>query len=83
MNIENKALVLDLLEWIGERPRTYAETMAAWRTSCPRLPVWEDALDHGLIACTIDGSTEIVEVTKDGVAFLNAERRTAGVIARR
>ena len=33
-------LVLDLVEWIGRKPRAYAEVMEAWRTSCPRLPVW-------------------------------------------
>jgi hypothetical protein len=36
-------LVLDLLEWVGPSPRPYAEVLEAWRTSCPRLPVWEDA----------------------------------------
>ena len=42
-------LVLELLTWIAARPRTYGETMAAWRTSCPREPVWEDATSAGLI----------------------------------
>ncbi len=32
------ALVLDLLKWIGPRPRSYAEVLEAWRTSCPRCP---------------------------------------------
>ena len=45
--VEN--LILDLLEWVGSRERTYRETMDAWRTSCPRLPVWEDATDRGLV----------------------------------
>ena len=43
------ALILDLLEWIGPDSRPYAEVMAAWRTSCPRLPVWEDANEEGFI----------------------------------
>jgi hypothetical protein len=43
-------LILDLLEWIGARPRLYAEVLEAWRTSCPRLPVWEEANDRGFIA---------------------------------
>ena len=38
-----------LLAWIAERPRTYAETIDAWRSSCPRLTVWEDALADGLV----------------------------------
>ena len=43
--VEN--LILDLLEWLGKQNRTYEETMEAWRTSCPKLPVWEDATDRG------------------------------------
>jgi hypothetical protein len=43
------ALILDLLEWIGPRPRPYSEVLEAWRTSCPRLPVWEEANARGLL----------------------------------
>ena len=39
-------LILDLLEWMGPNPRPYSEVLAAWRTSCPRLSVWEDANDE-------------------------------------
>jgi hypothetical protein len=42
-------LELELLMWVAARPRTYGETMEAWRTSCPRSPVWEDATVAGLI----------------------------------
>jgi hypothetical protein len=44
------ALILDLLEWLGPQPRPYAEVIEAWRTSCPRLPVWEEANARGLVA---------------------------------
>jgi hypothetical protein len=40
---------LQLLAWIGERRRTYPETMEAWKSSCPRLMVWEDAVTDGLV----------------------------------
>ena len=43
------ALLVDLLEWIGPRTRPYSEVMEAWRTSCPRLPVWEEANARGFI----------------------------------
>ena len=43
------ALVRQLLEWLAAAPRSYADTLDAWRTSCPRLPVWEDAVDLGYI----------------------------------
>src|SRR5215472_16095711 len=44
-----EALIIDLLEWVTKRDRTYEEVMEAWRTSCPRLPVWEEANDRGLV----------------------------------
>jgi hypothetical protein len=51
MNAVIDALMLDLVEWLSRRPRSYAETIEAWRTSCPRLTVWEDAMEQGLITC--------------------------------
>jgi hypothetical protein len=42
-------LLLEFLAWVEIRPRTYAETMEAWRSSCPRHPVWDDALTEGLV----------------------------------
>jgi len=42
-------LVLQLGAWTAARPRTYGEAMEAWRTSCPRLTVWEDALAGRLV----------------------------------
>jgi D-3-phosphoglycerate dehydrogenase len=78
MAIENKALVLDLIEWIGAGPRPYAEVMDAWRTSCPRLPVWEDAVDAGFVMrVTTNGSAPTVTVTDAGRAFLRSERGAA------
>ncbi|HEY2592576.1 MAG TPA: hypothetical protein VGK33_01600 [Chloroflexota bacterium] len=67
------ALVVQLLAWVEARPRTYAETMEAWRTSCPRLPVWEDAREHGLVAVVPgDGGMreQAVCLTAEGRAFL-------------
>ncbi|MGB2694237.1 MAG: hypothetical protein WBD55_03515 [Dehalococcoidia bacterium] len=79
MDLDNKALVLDLVEWIASRPRTYAEVMEAWRTSCPRLPIWEDTVDLGLVVCQRRVNSDlIVEVTPAGRAFLTAERPQYG-----
>jgi hypothetical protein len=71
-------LILDLLEWIAMRPRTYAEVIDAWRTSCPRLPVWEDANDRGFVAKwrAPDGDT-VVSVTPIGYKFLEESGRPA------
>jgi hypothetical protein len=43
------APTLQLLGWIAERPRGYRETVDVWKTSCPRLSTWEDALADGLV----------------------------------
>jgi hypothetical protein len=66
-------LVLDLIEWIAREPRLYSEVIAAWRTSCPRLTIWEDAVDRGYVAREPSaGLGTIVIVTKDGERLLRA-----------
>lgn len=63
-------LVCDLLEWLHRQPRTHAEVLEGWRTSCPRLPVWEEATERGLVA----RKGTMVEVTPRGRSFLARER---------
>lgn len=70
-----EALILDLLEWIAMRERTYEEVMDAWRTSCPRLPVWEEANDRGLIAREQRGEHELIHLTAEGRSFLEQRGR--------
>lgn len=67
-------LVLDLIEWVGRRERTYEETMDAWRTSCPRLPVWEDATERGLMEIDYADGRSIVRPTSVGLALLEEKR---------
>jgi hypothetical protein len=70
------ALVLDLLEWIGTAPRPYAEVMDAWRTSCPRLPVWEEADERGFIERRHEpGRGAYVSVSALGAEHLEKSRR--------
>lgn len=66
--VEN--LTLDLLEWLARQERTYAETMDAWRTSCPKLPVWEDANDRGFVSLEPRDGKTIVTITSTGQRFL-------------
>ena len=69
-------LVLDLVEWVAKEPRPYAQVIDAWRTSCPRLTVWEEAVDRGLVKRKpIEGQGTMVEVTPSGTRFLRAHRR--------
>jgi hypothetical protein len=71
------ALVLDFVEWVAASPRRYADAMDAWKTSCPRLTIWEDALDQRLVQrCRIDGELSI-EVTAAGRDLLTATRLTS------
>ena len=72
------ALILDLLEWVGPASRPYEEVMEAWRTSCPRLPVWEDANDRGYIARHhVPGQGEQIAVSAAGADHLRRHRSTA------
>jgi hypothetical protein len=69
-------LILDLLEWLGPNPRPYAEMLEAWRTSCPRLPVWEDANDRGCIAPhRTPGGGALVSVPAAGAEHLRTHRQ--------
>ena len=61
-----ESLILDLLEWVAKRDRTYEEVMEAWRTSCPRLPVWEEANDRGLVVREKVNGRCAVRITSSG-----------------
>lgn len=68
-------LVLDLLEWLAPLPRPYTEVMEAWRTSCPRLTVWEDANESGFLERSFDpGHGPMVAVSASGHEYLRANR---------
>lgn len=71
-----ESLVLDLVEWVAQKPRPLDEVMEAWRTSCPRLPVWEDAVDRGFVTRERgQGKGRMVRVSDAGRAFLRANGR--------
>jgi hypothetical protein len=69
-------LICDLVEWVARKPRAYADVLDAWRTSCPRLTVWEDAADRGFVVREA-GAVVMVHVTAAGQAFLKAHGRGA------
>jgi hypothetical protein len=73
MGTQTSLLMKQFLGWIEDRPRTYAEVLEAWRSSCPRQCVWEDALADGLVqierGATIDQSR--VTVTARGTDILD------------
>lgn len=70
------ALVLDLVEWVAKEPRTYSSVMDAWRTSCPRLTVWEDAVDRDLVRTEAGGENGVYVIVSDrGRELLKASHR--------
>jgi D-3-phosphoglycerate dehydrogenase len=70
-----EALLLDLLEWLAQGDRSYEDVMEAWRTSCPKLPVWEEANDRGLVMREDRAGRCIIKITPSGRALLEAGRR--------
>src|SRR5205085_412438 len=68
------ALIIDLLEFVAAEQRAYLDVMDAWRTSCPRLPVWEEANDRGLVTRAREEGLAIVRITAAGEALLASAR---------
>ena len=66
-------IMIQFLSWVADRPRSYSETMEAWRTSCPRLSVWEDAVIADLVRLEGDGG-RAVKLTERGAAVLRQAR---------
>lgn len=76
-----EALIVDFLLWLATREPSYEEALDAWRTSCPKLTVWEDANDRKLIATERVAGREIVRITPAGFAFLEQARKAAEISA--
>jgi hypothetical protein len=67
------SLTIDFLAWLAAEPRDYIDVMDAWRTSCPRLTIWEDAIDAGLVTRVHVSRQPIrIELTQQGEALLAA-----------
>ncbi|PWE81119.1 hypothetical protein XF30_34230 [Bradyrhizobium sp. SUTN9-2] len=76
MSCNSDPLVLDFVEWVAREPRVYAEVLATWKTSCPRLTIWEDAAERGYVAReTIAGLGLVIAVTEGGERLLRANGR--------
>ena len=69
-----EALIYDLLEWVAKGEKSYEEVIDAWRTSCPKLPVWEDANDRGLITQEQVSGRSMVRITAAGRALLGQRK---------
>ena len=68
------ALIFDLLEYIVSQERRYDDVIEAWHTSCPRLPVWEEANERGLVTRARANGHAVVRITAAGAALLKQRR---------
>jgi hypothetical protein len=66
-------LIQDFVAWVAREPRAYATALEAWRTSCPRLTVWEDAFDRDFVRRErIDGLGLCLVATSEGLKFIGS-----------
>jgi len=70
-----EALIVDLLEYVACEERSYDEVIEAWHTSCPKLPVWEEANERGLVTRVRANGHAVVRITAAGAALLEQHRR--------
>jgi hypothetical protein len=70
MPVPHVSLTLQMLDWIAQQPRAYHEVLDTWKSTCPRLTIWEDACADGLVASEA-GRAGTVSLTDRGQAFLH------------
>ncbi len=71
-------LVLDFVEWVAREPRSHSEVIDAWRTSCPRLTIWEDAAEAGYVARAVAAGASVITITEAGTQLLRDNGRSVG-----
>ena len=77
-NVE--VLLLDLLEWLNSSPRPYSEVLESWLTSCPRLPIWETAVERGFVVRhQVSGQGQVISISARGSEYLHLERKQSNV----
>ena len=64
--------MIQFLAWVARRPRSHADVMDAWQSSCPRLSIWEDAVIDGYV-CFVGDQARSVALTPAGRAVLAAQ----------
>jgi hypothetical protein len=70
------SIMVQFLDWVAERPRTYPETMEAWHSTCPRLSVWEDAVIDRLVRIDNEAGRAVI-LTEQGRAVLKTAKANA------
>lgn len=72
MNRSHDALTLQMLDWIAHGTHSYAEVLNVWKSSCPRLTIWEDACTNGLVE-SAPGMSGVVSLTEKGRNLLSQD----------
>jgi hypothetical protein len=70
MDRSHDALTQQMLHWIAQGTHSYAEVLDTWKSSCPRLTIWEDACADGLVDAA-PGMSGVVSLTEKGKRFLS------------
>jgi hypothetical protein len=70
MSKAQDALTAQMLQWIAAGDHAYGEVLEVWKTSCPRLSVWEDACIDGIVDCAA-GQRGTVYLTEKGRQFIS------------
>ncbi len=78
-----RMLLLQFLDWVACAPRSYGDVMDAWRTSCPRLPVWEEAVERGLVRTRHRADLPMADCAVELTEAGKAARRAASVTPER
>ena len=67
--------MLEFLSWVAARRRTYDDAAEAWRSTCPRHTIWEDAFIEGFVRLTTDrpGLCEVLLTTAGQIALEQAQ----------
>lgn len=72
MTRAHDTLTSQMLEWIEQGRHPYAEVIDVWKSSCPRLTIWEDACADGLVN-SAPGMLGVVSLTEKGKCFLSQD----------
>ncbi|HEX8884437.1 MAG TPA: hypothetical protein VF797_08120 [Noviherbaspirillum sp.] len=65
MDSSHEALTLQMLQWIDQGRHSYADVLDVWKSTCPRLTIWEDACADGLVDAG-PGMSGVVSLSEKG-----------------
>jgi hypothetical protein len=69
MDTEIEPRILDLIDWLAERERTYEEVKYAWRGYRARVSIWKEANRRGLVTIKIVNGRRAVRPTSLGLVL--------------